>query len=85
MKSFGIFTHSRNLFLEGRSLSVRSSLGTREFLVFGPYISAPKGRYHVHWKVNLADEVGDIESQPALRLDIASLVRTIVPEGMPQN
>jgi FkbM family methyltransferase len=47
-------------------------VGTQEFLVFGPYISAPKGRYYVHWKVNLPVEVGESEHLPAFWVDIAT-------------
>lgn len=71
MELFRVFTQSRNLSLDGRSLSVRSTMGVREFLVFGPYISAPKGKFHVEWKVKLPNEIGDAESEPALWLDIA--------------
>jgi FkbM family methyltransferase len=70
MDWFQSFTESKKIYLNGRGLSVRSTMGTREILVHGPYITAPKGRYTVKWQVNVRREVMDTDLQPALRLDI---------------
>ena len=53
MALFQSFTQSKKIYLNGRGLSVRSTMGTPEVLVHGPYITVPKGRYAVRWQVNV--------------------------------
>ena len=72
MVLFQSFTKSRKIYLHGRGLSVRSTIGTPECLVYGPYVTAPKGRYSVKWRVNVPRGVRDTDLLPALRLDVAS-------------
>ena len=71
MVLFQSATQSKRIYLNGRGLSVRSTIGTPECLVHGPYVTTPKGRYCVHWHVNVPREVRDTDLLPALKRDIA--------------
>lgn len=70
MALFQFFSKSKKIYLHGKSLSVRSTMGTPEVLVHGPYVTVPKGRYAVHWHVNVPRKITDTDLLPTLRLDI---------------
>ena len=70
MALFQSFTQSKKIYLNGRGLSVRSTMGTPEVLVHGPYITVPQGRYAVRWQVNVPRAVRNTDLLPALRLDV---------------
>lgn len=72
-----IFSHlpsnARNVVFLPEGIFVKATLGISGAMLFGPYVSMPKGHFSVQWRVILRDPRQEWdESRPALTFDVVS-------------